>query len=190
MLAYGMLLNIREAPISEVMHEKKLKELKNVNILIRKSKFRLELYSDSILVKSYRAVFGKNLKTEKFVKNDYITPVGEYKICKIDSVHKFYKFFKLNYPNEKDITEAYRRKIISRSEFLNLLGTFKKCECNYIDSEITEEIGIHGVGKFNFIFKNLPFAFNWTNGSIAISNEGMDELYKFVKTGTKVTIVN
>jgi hypothetical protein len=41
MLAYGMLLNIREVPISEVMHEKKLKEIKNVNILIRKSNFML-----------------------------------------------------------------------------------------------------------------------------------------------------
>ncbi len=190
MLAYGMLLNIREVTLSDAMHEKNLTELKNISILIRKSKFRLELYSDTTFVKSYRAVFGKNLKTEKLIKNDYITPVGEYRICNKDSVSKFYKFFKFNYPNEVDITTAYRKKIIDRNEFLQLSETAKKGDCFYVDSEITEELGIHGVGRFNFIFKNLPFAFNWTNGSIAICDEGMDELDKLVKIGTKVTIVN
>jgi hypothetical protein len=190
MLAYGMLLNIREVPLNKAMQEKNIDELKNVSILIRKSKFKLELYSDTVLVKSYRAVFGKNLKPEKMVKDDYITPIGDYKICNKDSLSKFHKFFKISYPNEVDITVAFRKKIIDKNAFLKLLNTFKSGDCEYIDSEITEEIGIHGVGKFNFIFKNLPFAFNWTNGSVAISDEAIDELDKIVNIGTKVTIVN
>jgi len=190
MLAYGMLLNIREVTLQEAMQEKNISELENVSILVRKSKFRLELYTDTVLVKSYRAVFGKNLKPEKVKKGDYITPTGVYKICNKDSLSKFYKFFKINYPNEIDITEAYRKKIIDRTLFTKLLEVVKNGNCSYIDSEITEEIGIHGVGRFNLIFKNLPFAFNWTNGSIAICDEGMDELDKIIKIGTKVTIVN
>ena len=50
------------------------------------------------------------------------------------------------------------------------------------------EIGIHGIGRLNYIFKNLPFVYNWTNGSIAMSDEDIDELYSVVKLGTKVVI--
>jgi hypothetical protein len=50
------------------------------------------------------------------------------------------------------------------------------------------KIGIHGIGQLNFLFKNLPFVFNWTDGSIAISNEEIDELYGVIQKGTKVTI--
>ncbi len=190
LLAYGMLLNINEQSLNEVMQKRNITELKNVSIIISKSKFKLMLYSDTVFVKSYRAVFGKNLKSEKVRKNDFVTPTGEYSICNMDSSDKYFMFFKLNYPNEKDITEAYRNKIIEKKTFVKLMENLKEDNCNYIDSEITEEIGIHGVGKFNIIFKNLPFAFNWTNGSIAISNEGMEELSKVIKIGTKVSIVN
>jgi hypothetical protein len=49
-------------------------------------------------------------------------------------------------------------------------------------------LGLHGIGKFNFIIKNLPFVFNWTNGSIALSDEDIDEIFSIVKVGTKVVI--
>jgi hypothetical protein len=56
------------------------------------------------------------------------------------------------------------------------------------NSPLGGNIGIHGIGKLNFLFKNLPFVFNWTDGSIAISNEEIDELCGVIKKGTKVTI--
>lgn len=190
LLAYGMLLNINELSLNEEMQKRNITELKNVSILVSKSKFKLMLYSDTVLVKSYRAVFGKNYKNDKIRKNDLATPLGEYKICKKDTSENYFMFFKLNYPNEKDITEAYKNKLIDKNTFIKLTENLSKDSCNYINSEITEDIGIHGVGRFNIIFKNLPFAFNWTNGSIAISNEGMEELSKIIKIGTKVSIVN
>ena len=49
-------------------------------------------------------------------------------------------------------------------------------------------IGIHGIGRYDYFFKNLPFVYNWTDGSIAVSNEDIDELYTAVKKGTEVVI--
>ena len=49
-------------------------------------------------------------------------------------------------------------------------------------------VGIQGIGRLNFLFKYLPFNYNWTDGSVAISNENMDELYSVVKKGTRVVI--
>jgi len=49
-------------------------------------------------------------------------------------------------------------------------------------------ICIHGIGRLNSIFKNLPFVYNWTDGSIALSNESLDEILSVIKTGTQVVI--
>ncbi len=54
---------------------------------------------------------------------------------------------------------------------------------SYLETELGNNIGIHGIGRLNFIFKNLPFIYNWTDGSIAVSNENIDEIYSVAKKG-------
>lgn len=46
----------------------------------------------------------------------------------------------------------------------------------------------YGIGRLNPIFKNLPFVYNWTDGSIALSNEDLDEILTVTKQGTQVVI--
>jgi hypothetical protein len=65
---------------------------------------------------------------------------------------------------------------------------FYYSECPEPDTDLGGNIGIQGIGEYNAIFKNLPFVFNWTDGSIAVSNEDIDEIYSVVKRGTKVVI--
>jgi murein L,D-transpeptidase YafK len=185
---YGTILNLRDEPLSEIMTRKGIVEITNPKILINKNNFRLELYSDKIFLKSYRASFGKNSERFKLSGNDNVTPSGEYRICKIDSTHKFYKFFQLDYPNSKDAYESYRRGYINKDELDAILISKKNKECSPPETRLGAQVGIHGIGEYNLIFKNLPFTFNWTNGSIALSNEGIDELYSVLKIGTPVII--
>ncbi len=58
-------------------------------------------------------------------------------------------------------------------------------KCPYENTILGGEIGIQGIGEYNLIFKNLPFVFNWTNGSAAISNESIDELLSVVDIRNK-----
>lgn len=169
------------------MAELHLTKVNNPSIVIDKKKYTLTLFSDSIMVKSYRAVFGKG-NQEKQAFDDKTTPSGEYEICGIDSAHLYHRFFRLNYPNIDDLRSALRMGIISKKDYETMsLQT-------YYSDTLTQSsfrwrtIGIHGIGQLNFIFKNLPFVFNWTDGSIAISNEEIDELYGVIQKGTKVTI--
>ena len=60
--------------------------------------------------------------------------------------------------------------------------------CPKLKTELGTDIGIHGLGRLDFLLKNLPFVYNWTDGSIAISNESIEEIYPLVKKGTKVAI--
>ncbi len=120
--------------------------------------------------------------------NDGATPVGVYKICEIDTLSKYHKFFKLNYPNLNDATEALRKGIITQKQFDDIKFEFYYGDCTDSTTALGGNVGIQGIGEYNSIFKNLPFVYNWTDGSVAISNENIDELYKVVKKGTKVVI--
>ncbi|NWF51180.1 MAG: L,D-transpeptidase [Ignavibacteriaceae bacterium] len=187
-IAYGIILNVREISLDEAIRLNGLEELKKVNIVVDRKNYVLMLYEDTILVKSYRASFGRNVGKQKSSKDDGATPVGNYQICSIDTIFKYHKFFKLNYPNLSDISDALRRGRISQAEYDKLRFQFFYDECPSLETNLGGNIGIHGIGRLNSIFKNLPFVYNWTDGSIALSNESIDELYKVVKRGTKVVI--
>jgi len=188
MVVYGVILNSSEITLAEAMNDKGIEKLENVNIIVEKNRYSLRLYADTTLIKSYKVVFGKNEKQKKSYLYDLATPIGEYKICEINPEDNYYKFIKINYPNEIDAAEALKNGVIGRSEFIAITEAQKENNCSPHDTELGSNIGIHGIGQYNAIFKNLPFIFNWTNGSMALSNENIDELYSVVTLGTRVVI--
>lgn len=187
-LAYGVVLNLRDVPLKEAMLAKGFKTLSDVNIIIERKTFTLSLYEDTVLIKNYRTNFGKNLGEPKSLANDGATPVGEYKICSIDTSGKYHKNLIINYPNLHDASEAMRKGLITQQIFDKLKFEFYYSGCTDSSTVLGGNIGIHGIGEYNFIFKNLPFVYNWTDGSIAVSNEAIDEIYSVIKKGTKVVI--
>jgi len=188
MISYGIILNIREVTLEEAMVEKGITQILEPKLLVDRKNFRIELYSNGMLVKTYKAVFGKNNSLVKTAKDDKVTPIGEYKICEIDSSAMYHKFLRLNYPNKNDAAEGLTRGYLTKDEFDAIMLTHKLDECTPKETHLGSEIGIHGIGTYDLIFRNLPFSFNWTNGSIAVSNQNIDELYKVLKVGTVVSI--
>jgi len=189
-VAYGIIINLREITLDEAKNNNNIDKITNPSIIVDRKNYTLELYSDTTLVKKFNAVFGRNKGSLKLSKDDFITPSGKFKICKIDSKHTYYKKLYLNYPKISDAAEALKMKIISRKEYLAISNSIKSTGCSFGETPLGSDIGIQGIGEYNLIFKNLPFVFNWTNGSIAISNENVDELLSVVNVGTKVIIKN
>lgn len=188
-LLYGFILSeVRSVPISEAMYQKGFSQFINPNLLIDRKNYTLGLYEDSVLIKEYRANFGKSISAPKTRANDNATPVGEYQICRIDTSHKYHKFLQINYPNLDDAASALRKGWISQKEYNEIKFQFYYEGCIDRNRILGGNLGIHGIGKFNFIIKNLPFVFNWTNGSIALSDEDIDEIFSIIKVGTKVVI--
>jgi murein L,D-transpeptidase YafK len=185
-IVYGIIINVREQTIDEAMNSNGITTLENVHIVIDQSSYSLSLFSDSILVKKYRAAFGRT--RSKSSSKERVTPIGTYKICDIDSSHIYGKFFRLNYPNLEDAENGLLKKRISQKEFDQLKFEFYYGKCPNNKTSLGGNLGIHGMGKLDYLIKNLPFVFNWTDGSIAVSNQNVDELYKFINEGTVVVI--
>ena len=187
-LVYGIILNLRNVPLSEAMLKNGFTEIKNPKLVIDRHNYTLGLYEDGILIKNYRVNFGRSAQAPKTRAGDRATPVGVYNICRIDTVSKYHKFFQINYPNLEDATNALRKGWISQKEFNDIKFQYYYEGCTRFNRILGGNIGIHGIGELNYVFKNLPFVFNWTNGSIAMSNENIDELYSVIKIGTEVDI--
>jgi hypothetical protein len=106
----------------------------------------------------------------------------------VDTSHKYYKYLRLNYPNLIDGEEALRRGTITQREFNDIKFDYYYNDCIQTETVLGNMVGIHGIGRLNYIFKNLPFVYNWTDGSIAISNENIDELLSIIVKGTPIVI--
>jgi murein L,D-transpeptidase YafK len=187
-IVYGIVLNFRDVPLSEAMLKNGYTEITNPKIVVDRHNYTLGIYEDSVLIKNYRVSFGKSVHTPKTRAGDKATPVGVYKICKIYTTHKYYKFFQLNYPNLDDGADALRKGLISQKEYNDIKFEYYYEGCTRYHNVLGGNIGIHGIGELNYIFKNLPFVFNWTDGSIAMSNENIDEIYSVIREGTEVVI--
>lgn len=187
-LVYGVILKMREVPLKEAMLNKGFRKLENVNIIVDRKTYTLNVYEDTVLIKSYRASFGRNLLDKKKKFDDGATPVGNYKICSVADDKNYYKFVKINYPNLEDASEALRKSFITQKEFNQIKFEYYYEECVSYNPVLGGNIGIHGIGRLNPIFKNLPFVYNWTDGSIALSNEDLDEILKVIKPGTPIVI--
>ena len=187
-IVYGIVLNLRDVPLSEALLKSGYSEITNPKIVIDRHNYTLGIYQDSVLIKNYRVSFGKSVQAPKTRAGDKATPVGVYKICKIYTTHKYYKFFQLNYPNLEDGADALRKGLISQKEYNDIKFQYYYEGCTRYHNVLGGNIGIHGIGELNYIFKNLPFVFNWTDGSIAMSNENIDEIYSVIREGTEVVI--
>ena len=187
-ILYGIIINIREITLTEAMKLKGFSKLNSTSILIERKNYSLSIYEDTVLIKTCRANFGRNINSPKSREGDNATPVGEYMICTIDTLSRYHKFLRLNYPNLVDAGEALVKGRISQKQYDKLTFEYYYGDCPDSVTDLGGNIGIQGIGEYNTIFKNLPFVFNWTDGSIAVSNEDIDEIYSVVKRGTKVVI--
>ncbi|MCF8259624.1 MAG: L,D-transpeptidase [Melioribacteraceae bacterium] len=189
LILYGIIINPEGDSLEKTLSEKGVSKTDDIRIVVDRKNYKLELYSDSTLIKSYKAVFGRN-SGPKSKYGDYATPIGIYHICSIDTSQKYYKVLMLNYPNKRDAAEGLKNGFITNSEFQKIIEDHDDKRCISSDTGLGGNIGIYGTGDYDFILKNLPFVFNWTNGSIALSNNDIDEIVSLAKVDMEVEIRN
>jgi len=142
-----------------------------IHIAIDKSDYILSIVSDTIILKQYPVVFGRNPVDDKLRQGDRCTPEGRFRVRTKYPHRSWDKFIWIDYPTEdswKKHRQAKRDGIIGES------------------AGIGGEIGIHGVpaGRDNLIDLRL----NWTLGCVSMKNRDINDFYPFIRTGTPVII--
>jgi murein L,D-transpeptidase YafK len=156
--------------LTSIIKEKEI-DSNRLTLEIDKSDYKLTILSDTVILKEYPVVFGKNPKDDKLRQGDNCTPEGTFIMNSKYPHKKWSKFIWINYPTEDSWHKhnaAIQTGIIPQN------------------SKIGGEIGIHGVPE-NMDFL-IDIRYNWTLGCISLKNKDIDEIYQVVTKTSSIVI--
>lgn len=147
---------------------------------------RLDVYRDQTPLVRFRNIsLGSGGTALVRRAGDQTTPLGEFHITRINRDSRFHIFLGLNYPTERHIERALDAGLIDEARYVDLLGATFRQGVAPQDSELGGNIGIHGLGQGD---PDVHQRYNWTQGCVALTNEQMEQLTKFIDIGTRVLI--
>jgi len=158
------------------------------DLVISRSSQELKIMEGEQIVKQFHISYGKGGKGAKRILGDSKTPLGVYRIINFKGNSKFYFFMQLDYPNLLDAWYGYKNKIISATEFKNITTAIKNNDIPPQNTKLGGHIGIHGLGDTTDQKLAIHNEMNWTQGCIAMTNEEINDLKKYVGIGTRVII--
>jgi murein L,D-transpeptidase YafK len=133
-------------------------------IVISKQSNQMVLYQGSAPLKTYRVALGSR-SGPKEKQGDRRTPEGDYVVDYKNPQSQYYKALHLSYPNARDLARA-------KAKGLNPGG----------------DIMIHGLSPTWAWVGRVHNLIDYTAGCVAVSNKEMDELWRAVPVGVKVSI--
>lgn len=155
-------------------------------LLIDTQNLTLEIKKGNKTIKLLKNIaIGRNGSGFKKKIGDDTTPIGTYRIGWINTKSSFYKFYGFDYPSVTNANEALLSGLISKSNHSAIINAHKKTKTPPQNTRIGGQIGIHGLGKGD---EEVHKMMNWTHGCVAITNEQIDLLDKWVGEGTEVKI--
>jgi len=128
---------------------------------------------------------GSNGASREKQMMDEKTPLGDFRISWIKANSRFHLFLAIDYPNMEYARWAFEEGRISYGEYHALREAWKAGNPPPQNTSLGGYLGIHGVGAGN---SEVHTKFNWTNGCVAVTNEQIDELTRWVGVGTRVSI--
>ena len=155
-----------------------LRALRNPSVVIKKKERSLELYDGEKLVKTYSMVLGFEPAGDKLKEGDGKTPEGEFYVFGKNPKSRFHLSLGLSYPSIDDARRGLGDGLISKAEHDAIVSAINKKEIPPQKTALGGEIYIHGGG----------IAGDWTLGCVAMKNEDIEELFRTLPVGTKVTI--
>lgn len=113
------------------------------------------------------------------------TPLGSFRVGWVNEQSRYYRFFGLNYPNREIAQRAFEENLISEETLLSILEATNAGKTPPQNTPLGGHIGIHGIGRGDY---KVHQEYHWTNGCVALTNEQIDELGKWIKPGILVNI--
>lgn len=134
-------------------------------VIVSKSARTLALYRGGELLRSYRVSLGKDPIGPKQREGDGRTPEGKFTLDYRKEDSSFHRALHISYPTREYAAEAQARAI-------NPGGL----------------IMVHGLKNGLGFLGRLHTLFDWTDGCVAVTNRGIEEIWRVVPDGTPIMI--
>lgn len=134
-------------------------------VRVLKAERKLQLLSSSVVQKEFKVALGGSPVGHKQTEGDQKTPEGNYVLDYKKSDSAFYKAIHISYPNAEDAARAKKQGVSPGGQIM-----------------------IHGQKNGLGWLSGVSQSFDWTNGCVALSNADMEEVWKSVKSGTRIEL--
>lgn len=164
----------------------KCSAISNVWIRVSKRDRAVHLYRGAELVKTIKADFGYNVFADKEQRGSlrerdhWRTPEGQFYVVNKNPRSKYYRALVLNYPTPEDAERGLKNGLITRSQHRAIVRAADRQQMPPMNTNLGGWIEIHGDGTGR--------STNWTQGCVAVRNDAMDTLWRWVPVGTPVLI--
>jgi hypothetical protein len=155
-----------------------LTDIVNPEIYVYKEKRRLYVIQSNVMVRDYPIGLGFNPVGDKEREGDGRTPEGDFFVCRKDPVSRFNKALVLNYPDRKHAERALFAGILSPPEFKEILMAAEHKAMPPWSAKLGGQLCMHAGEAYK----------DRTQGSIALYDSDMDELFNIASIGTPVHI--
>ena len=118
-------------------------------------------------------------------RGDNKTPLGQFRITRIESSTAFYRFIGLSYPDAERATREHIQGGLSEQALQAILSAHRERTPPPQHTPLGGDIGIHGLGKAD---PQLHETMNWTRGCVALTDRQIDSLLPWLEVGMAVEI--
>jgi murein L,D-transpeptidase YafK len=161
-----------------------------IELVIDRSEHKLIVKKDGSTLRTFKVALGSGGRKAKLQEGDHKTPKGIYHISKIRDSQRFHMFLQLNYPNMKDAGRALKNHVITRKQYQDILDAHSYGKLPPQNTALGGAIGIHGIGHETKDKLEIHQIADWTQGCIALRNDEIEELSRFIHIGTTVSIID
>lgn len=155
-------------------------------LLIDTKKLTLEVKKRNKTITVIKNIaIGRNGSGNKQSQGDDVTPLGTYKVGWVNNKSPFYRFYGFDYPSVENANDALLGGLLSKKAHTAIVTAHKKHRLPPQNTSIGGSIGIHGLGNAD---ETIHKIMNWTHGCIAITNEQVDQLGRWIRKGTRVKV--
>jgi murein L,D-transpeptidase YafK len=148
------------------------------SIVVKKGKRQLLLFSNGVLVRTYRIGLGLSPEGDKVRAGDRRTPEGKFYIFTKNNKSAFYLSLGVSYPNAAHAERGLRDGLITCAQYEAIMRALRAKKTPPQNTRLGGDIYIHGNGAQS----------DWTWGCVALENEDIRELFDAVSVGTPVKI--
>jgi murein L,D-transpeptidase YafK len=118
-------------------------------------------------------------------RGDGTTPLGTFHINRIHPSAQFELFFGIDFPRPEHARRAFHAGRIGPRDYERILAAYERNRPPPQDTALGGALGIHGLGNGS---KRVHEALNWTQGCIALSNQQIQSLSRWVYLGMRVEV--
>lgn len=140
---------------------------------------------DTVIKQIDHVAFGAGGHAPLRLQGSSVTPVGEFRVDRINRASRFRLFFGIDYPNQAVADDALKAGKISFSQYQYIIDYRARHGRAPHTTPLGGLIGLHGVGRGD---PEVHRNWNWTEGCVAVENDEILALDAWVDIGTRVVI--